>query len=380
MIVYSIAAASRAACVTRTVVSTEDEEIAAVARRFGADVPFLRPPDLAGDRVPDLPVLANVLEGLAEREGYRPDVLVQLRPTSPARPVTLIDMAVELLVAHPEADSVRAVVPAAQNPHKMWRIDGSSGLMRPLLEVPGVAEPYNAPRQDLPLVYWQTGQIDAVRPEVVLERRSSSGSAILPMVVDSRFAVDIDSDWDLRRAEWLVRRGGLEMVRPAGAPRAWPPTVRLLVSDFDGVLTDNRVWIDDAGVEHVAASRADGLGLARLSGLGIATLVLSSETSPVVAARCRKLGVAWRQGLGDKAEALRRFLGENAIDPRTVVYVGNDINDVACFPVVGFAVAVSDAHPAVLRAADHVLDLPGGRGAVRELCDLLEQRIGGGTA
>ena len=111
------------AAVTRVIVSTDDEEIAAVARECGAETPFLRPAEFAQDQTLDLPVFQHALEWLAGHEGYHPDIVVQLRPTSPVRPPELVDEAVELLLAHPEADSVRGVVPAGQNPHKMWRID-----------------------------------------------------------------------------------------------------------------------------------------------------------------------------------------------------------------------------------------------------------------
>ena len=106
----------------RVVVSTDDEEIASVARECGAEVPFLRPAELAQDNSLDLPVFEHALKWLKENEGYRPDVVVQLRPTSPIRPCDCVDNAISILLEHPRADCVRGVVPAGQNPHKMWRI------------------------------------------------------------------------------------------------------------------------------------------------------------------------------------------------------------------------------------------------------------------
>jgi CMP-N-acetylneuraminic acid synthetase len=157
LIAYSIEAGLQAKNVTRVIVSTDDEEIAAVARQYGAETPFLRPSEFAQDRTLDLPVFQHVLGWLADHEGYKPEALVQLRPTSPVRPPELVDEAVETLLSHPEADSVRGVVPAGQNPHKMWRIDPESGRMKNLLDVPGVDEPYNAPRQILPPVTGRPG-------------------------------------------------------------------------------------------------------------------------------------------------------------------------------------------------------------------------------
>jgi N-acylneuraminate cytidylyltransferase len=104
-------------------------------------------------------------------------------------------------------------------------------------------------------------------------------------------------------------------------------------------------------------------------------LVLSKEVNPVVAARCNKIRVPYLQGINDKPSALRAYLDEREIDPAEVVYVGNDTNDLPCFPLVGCAVAPVDAQPEVLRAADQVLTRAGGHGAVRELCDILVQRL-----
>jgi N-acylneuraminate cytidylyltransferase len=371
LIAYSIAAGLQAETVTRVVVSTDDELIAAVARQFGAETPFLRPAELAQDMIPDLPVFEHALRWLAENEGYKPDMIVQLRPTSPIRPKDCVDNAVRLLLAHPEADCVRGVVPAGQDPHKMWRLDPESGKMVPLLTVEGIAEPYNAPRQILPPVYWQTGHIDAIRSTTILQKGSLTGGVIFPLVLDPRYTVDLDTLNDWTRAEWAVTFGGLEMVTPGNLRRRMPERVDLLILDFDGVLTDNRVWTDKDGREMVAASRSDGIGLEALRRAGADVVVISKETNPVVAARCQKLNLPFVQGIEDKGPALTRLLEERGVDPARVVYLGNDTNDLPCFPLVGWAVAVADAWPDVIRQADYVLSRPGGHGAVCELCDLI---------
>jgi N-acylneuraminate cytidylyltransferase len=252
----------------------------------------------------------------------------------------------------------------------MWKID-ASGRMIPLLAVPGIAEPYNAPRQVLPPVFWQTGHIDAIRSAVILAKESMSGDVILPVLVDPRYTIDIDSLSDWRRAEWLVGQGDLEMVFPGRKPRSLPKDPALLVLDFDGVITDNRVWVDGEGRELAAANRSDGLRLGRLRRAGIEVLVLSTETNPVVAARCKKLNLPYMQGLAEKGEALQAVLKERGVDASRVVYLGNDINDLPCFSLVGCAVVVADAWPEARREADLILKNPGGAGAVGELCDLL---------
>lgn len=373
LLAYSIAAGLQAGSVTRVILSTDDEETADIARGYGAEVPFLRPSGLATDTTPDLPVFQHALAWLESEEGYRPDVVVQLRPTSPVRPVDCVDMAVRTLLANPEADSVRGVVPSGQNPYKMWTINVDDHL-EPLLSN-DLEEPYNMPRQELPQTYWQTGHIDAIRPAVIKEKNSMSGNVILPLLIDPMYTVDIDTLRDWQRTEWLMLHGDLEFVRPRTGSRAWPEKIELVVLDFDGVMTDNRVWVDADGRELVAAHRGDGWGIAQLKGLGIEIVVLSRETDPVVAARCNKLDLPCVQGLKDKVDTLEQMITERGIDPANTIYLGNDVNDLPCFPVVAFAVAVADAHPEVIVRADMVLDQPGGHGAVRELCDLLIKRM-----
>jgi YrbI family 3-deoxy-D-manno-octulosonate 8-phosphate phosphatase len=371
LIAYSVAAGLQSEMVTRTIMSTDDDEIAAVARQYGAETPFLRPDEISQDQTLDLPVFQHALTWLAENEGYRPDVVVQLRPTSPVRPRGSVDDAVRLLLEHPEATSVRGVVPAGQNPYKMWRINENTGQMEGLLQVPGIDEPHNAPRQALPPVYWQTGHIDAIRPQVILKENSMSGRVILPLMIDPDFTVDIDNPSDWVRSEWLVYHAGLDMIDPGQCRRPLPQQVDLVIFDFDGVLTDNRVWVDEEGHEMIAANRSDSLGIRYLLNAGVKVVVLSTEVNPVVSARCRKMKIQAMQGVDDKATALQAFLQEQHIDPARVVYVGNDINDTPCFPLVGCAVAVADAQPQARRQADLVLTHKGGHGAARELCDLI---------
>jgi N-acylneuraminate cytidylyltransferase len=207
LIAYSIAAGLAAETVQRVIVSTDDEEIADVARCYGAETPFMRPASYAEDQTPDLPVFQHALRWLAEEEDYHPDIVVQLRPTSPFRRVRHVDDAVYRLIGRPDADAVRTVCIPFQNPFKMWQI-GPDGLMKPLgihLGVP--VEPYNQPRQALPEVYWQTGYVDAAWSDTILTKNSMTGDAILPLIMDPSEWVDIDSPDDWRRAARLIESG-----------------------------------------------------------------------------------------------------------------------------------------------------------------------------
>lgn len=212
LVAYSVAAGIQARQVQRVVVSTDDEEIARIARRYGAEVPFLRPTDLAQDDTPDLPVFQHALQWLEEEQGYRPEIVVQLRPTSPLRPPDCVDRGIDILRAHPEADSVRAVTVSGQNPYKMWRIS-PDGRLEPLLS-DGGGEAYNTPRQLLPPTYWQTGHLDVARTTTLREKNSMTGDVVLPLLMEAVYAIDIDGPQDHDRAEQILRESSVALVRP----------------------------------------------------------------------------------------------------------------------------------------------------------------------
>jgi YrbI family 3-deoxy-D-manno-octulosonate 8-phosphate phosphatase len=172
----------------------------------------------------------------------------------------------------------------------------------------------------------------------------------------------------------------MQLLSPYAAPmqneRQWRfrgAFPKLVVLDFDGVLTDNGVWVNEDGTESVRCDRSDGLGLAMLREAGVAVLVLSTEQNRVVAARCKKLQLAVEYGVRNKGARLSEILRERGTDPSQVIYLGNDVNDIGCMQLVGTAVVVADAHPQVAGLADVVLSRTGGHGAVRELCDDLLQ-------
>lgn len=181
LIAYSIEQARASRFVTRTIVSTDDAEIAAVARAHGAEVPFLRPAQLAGDASTDLEVFRHALQTLRDRDGYTCECVVHLRPTGPVRRVARIDEAIALFLSAGEVDSLRSVTTPSQTPYKMWHI--RDGLLAPVVRAPGEHESYCLPRQVLPPVYWQNGYVDIVRAAVVLDRGMMCGDRILPFVM-----------------------------------------------------------------------------------------------------------------------------------------------------------------------------------------------------
>jgi N-acylneuraminate cytidylyltransferase len=150
-----------------------------------------------------------------------------------------------------------------------------------------------------------------------------------------------------------------------------PTRIQAIIFDFDGVFTDNRVIINENGEESVICNRGDGLGISLLKTSGILLLVVSKEKNPVVQKRCEKMEIPCIQGVDDKKTLVETWLQEQNIDPRNVVYVGNDVNDIKCLKYVGCGVVVADAHPDAKSASKIILNNKGGQGAVRELCDMV---------
>lgn len=204
MVAHSIDHALRTRLITRVILTTDDREIADAGLNAGAEVPFLRPAEFAQDRSTDYDFVRHALEWLRDNEDYVPELVVQLRPTTPVRDIQMIDRAISALASEPEADSLRAVVSACFSPFKMWLLD-EGGFLLPLLPLSGVAEPYNQPRQLLPYVYQQDGLLDITRPRTIFEQASITGEKILPFFLD-RESIDIDYESELLEADQIMRR------------------------------------------------------------------------------------------------------------------------------------------------------------------------------
>lgn len=201
LIAHSIEHAMQARCLDRIIVSTDDEEIAEVARRYGAEVPFIRPRELAEDDTTDFPVFWHAYQLLA-RELSPEDIMVQLRPTAPVRPDGLVDLATDAFLDS-DADSLRSVSVAEPTPYKMWRKQGD--YIEPLLDI-GVPESYNLPRQKLPMAYWHNGLIDIFRINTLIEQRSLTGKKILPYEIDRKYCFDLDTELQWAYAEYMYER------------------------------------------------------------------------------------------------------------------------------------------------------------------------------
>ena len=200
MIAYSIEHAIQSKYINRIVVSTDSEEYAAIAREHGAETPFLRPAEYATDTALDIEVFEHALRWLREKEGYEPDVIVQLRPTYPIRNVADIDTMIEMMLNDPEIDCVRTLAPATEVAHKMWYM-GENGRIRPILT--DIPEAYNMARQMLPRILYQNGNVDVIRPRVIVEEHSMSGKHIVGYEMKDNFDIDTTAEFE-KAAQYLT--------------------------------------------------------------------------------------------------------------------------------------------------------------------------------
>ena len=356
---YSIHHALETERIERVIVSTDDDEISQFATELGADV-VVRPNDISGDSASSESALLHALKYLERSEGYKPDLVVFLQATSPLRNADDISRAVQTLVDE-DADSLVSV---SEIEGFVWRKD-STGYRSLSYDFKN-----RQIRQQRPVDVLENGSFYICKPWVLHEHENRLGGRITVHKMNPLCSYQIDTLEDVELIDKIIEvERTFDLVRLRHTLEA--DAVDLVVLDFDGVLTDNRVLVSETGVESVWCSRADGWGIARLRKAGQEVIVLSTERNPVVLARCAKLGIECVQGSDDKLASLKEISERKSVELARIAYVGNDLNDLECLEKVGFAIAVRDAHPRILDVASFVTQAPGGFGAVREVCDLL---------
>lgn len=360
LIAHTIGHARRATLVDRVVVSTDDVEISAASVEAGAEV-VARPAELAADHAPPEASLLHVLAHLRQTDDYSPDLVVFLQCTSPLTSADDIDGTVQALLDR-NADTALAVTPFH---YFLWQADEYGDAV-------GINDDRRVRllTQQREPQYRETGAVYVMRARGFLQAGHRLFGRTAMYVMPPERCLEIDEAVDFQIADVLMRRQFQQR-----RLKECPDKIAALVLDFDGVFTDNKVLVDENGREAVTCDRSDGLGVARLKQAGLLMLVLSTEKNPVVEVRCQKLGIACIHGVENKLGVLRDWCEEQKIDPSKVVYLGNDLNDVACMQAVGCGVAVGDACPQAKAAAKIVLRARGGRGAIRELSELIELRL-----
>ncbi len=358
LIAYTIAAALKTKNSRGAVVVTQDERVAAISREYGASV-YSFSAQSPGSKHTDPEFRGHLIQAILNTIDGKADIALWLDPCTPLRPKNLLDQAASLVGLNDQESAVQSMSAISLDDVMFWIPKGQAEV-----------EPASMPGR----LYRQTSHVSACRVTSIRQTAGSQPCKTIPLLVDPAYSHELDQATGWQWAEWTLQHTRPDIIYPRHAPRPLPERTVLLVLDFDGVITDNRVWVDEDGREKIAAYRSDSLGISYLRKTGVEVIVLSMETNPVVTARCRKMAIPVLQGINDKATALADLLRERRIDPGNVVYLGNDTNDVPCFPLVGCAAVVADAQPDALKEADLVLTRRGGYGAVRELCDRLIEK------
>lgn len=351
LLARAIDAATNTQGIDLVVVSTDHDGIAAEAERAGATV-IRRPVEISGDTATSESALVYTLEQLEKLRRKQFDVTVFIQCTSPFINPQNIDNAIAR-VARNAAD---VVFSAVEDHSFLWTLDNAQHAV-----AVGHSMDFRPRRQDRQKHYNETGAFYVMRTSGLLEHKHRFFGRVEIEEVPAEDAREIDSMSDLT----LLRALASNRVETTHLD------IDALVTDFDGVHTDDAVHIDENGVESVRVHRGDGMGISRLVQARFPFLILSKERNPVVTKRAEKLRVEVAQGIDNKAHVLSEWIACKGLDPERVAYVGNDINDLEAFSAVGWPIAVADAHPRVLAAARFVLKKDGGQGAVREVCDLV---------
>lgn len=356
LIAYTIEQAKATPSITRVVVSTDDAEIGAVAQQYGAEVVW-RPAEISGDTASSESALVHVLDCLAQTEDYDPDLVVFLQATSPIRQPDDIENAISTLL-HSHADSVFS---ACRYEGHVWQF--KNGQLSATYDYQS-----RQMRQEKPEELTENGSIYIFKPWVLREFNNRLGGKIAVYRMHVLDSLQVDEPADLEMFAQLMR---IRLSPVSSSDLSGLAQVRLLVLDFDGVLTDNHVLVSEDGREAVWCNRGDGWGIARLKDAGIEVVVLSTETNPVVELRSRKLRVECFQGCTDKLIVLQDIVRQRGLTPEQIAYVGNDINDLECMRWVSWPIAVADATPEILAISRLVTTKAGGYGAVREITEWL---------
>ncbi len=360
LIAYTIEAAIRARCISKVFVTTDDEKIAAAAKQYGAEI-ITRPAELSGDTASSESALIHALETIRQQGETLPEFFVFLQCTSPLTLPEDIDGTVEAMIKQ-QADTAFTAAPFHGFIWKRNPDGNSEGINHDKL--------VRLRRQEKEPEFLETGAVYVMRTAGFLEKKHRFFGKTAIYKTTTERLLDIDEPEDLIRAARMLS----DLAQDRLLTALHSKDIKALVMDFDGVLTNNKVYVTETGEESVRCDRSDGLGLTMLRKLPIKIMVLSKEANPVVSARCRKLQIECLQGIDHKLQTLETWCKTHGIMMDQVLYVGNDANDAECLQAAGISAAPADSHPSALNVAWIQLQANGGDGAVREVCDALLTR------
>jgi YrbI family 3-deoxy-D-manno-octulosonate 8-phosphate phosphatase len=352
LIVWSIEQAKASQYIKNIYVSSDDKEILKISDGAGAKI-INRPKRLSTDYSPSEEALQHAIDHIQSSEKEKINAVVFLQATSPIRTSEDIDKATELFVSK-KADSLFSAIKIED--FLMWKALKN--------KYRSVTYDYKnrGRRQDRSPFYMEHGSIYIFKPTILEKYNNRLGSKIVVYLTDYWKSFQIDRPEDVEICEYFMRKKILKK-----KPEIDIKNIRLIVYDFDGVLTDNKIHLNEEGIESVTLNRSDGLAMDVLKKWRINQIILSTETNKVVEERAKKLGILAIRGVENKKETLLAYCRKNEIPVETVVYIGNDLNDLEAMKITGYPVCPSDASEEIKNISKIILDSAGGGGVVREL-------------
>ncbi|MBF0363048.1 MAG: HAD hydrolase family protein [Oligoflexia bacterium] len=369
IISYVISSSLKSKKINRTIVSTNDTKIADVAHKYGADIPYLlQTTKLASDSVTSEDILRYTVKQIELESNQLVDIVVLLQPTSIFTTSKLIDECVQKFLRC-RYDSLITVVTADKKAEYVG-IDIDKKFQYVLDE-----------KEKTKLIdkieIVPSGNVSVINRNSLFTNPQIITNNTGVIYISKKDGLDISYELDFLLAEFLIEENNLRKLRTNDcisptAIRLEKDKIQLIVYDFDGVMTNNKVSLSENGKESVVVNRGDGQGVSLIKKMGIKQIILSSEVNPVVSIRGKKLNIPVIQGAEDKFAILKDYVEKNGINLKNVVYIGNDLNDLECMQNVGMPLAPIDAHEFIKTIAKIILVSKGGDGVVRELANKIE--------
>jgi len=359
LIYWTIQQAKNSKFISRTYISTEDVEIQRIAIECGALSPFLRPDEISQDLSVDYEFMDHFVDWCRQNLSLQeqPDLLVQLRPTSPNRTTEIIDDCIQkFLLVYDDYDCIRSISPSTKTPYKMYTFDEDSCAIKPLFSyLPNINEPYNSPRQLLPATYSHNGYVDVIKVSTITDKESVTGDKIYPYFMSNKDLDDIDTeeDWIISERKFIYKD-----------IRHKAKNIILLVIDNDGVLNDGRFNSKAQSSYHIR----DINGIKNLIDNEIlVAIILSKYTDIPDIDNVDKYYTVDE----DKLAIIERIRHKYNLNWEQIAYVGDDVDDIPCIRLCGLSACPKDSNSEVIQICSFISNFNGGNGCIRDICDII---------
>jgi len=333
-------------------ISTDCDDITEICRNYPVNI-IDRPKKLSGDFVTSESVLIHVLDEIKKQTNEDdPEFTIFLQCTSPIRKIGEIDEAFKKIKKF-RGDSLISVT---ESKKFLWKFNKN--------KFQSINHNFKKRKreQDFEKQFEENGSIYITKSKLLRKEKNRLCGKIIPFIMNPFSSLQIDEKDDLKLAKLIMSDNTVKLNFK---------NIKLIVLDFDGVLTDDKVTLNELNQESVTMHRGDGLAISYLKNKGYKVIVLSSEKSNLAKMRCKKLEIDCYNNIKSKIDFLKNYIMKNEFKSSETLYVGNDLNDLECMKFVGVPVSVANSNAKVLRNSKLILNTKGGEGAIRELSNFL---------